>query len=132
VVVTFLREATVVAMLAGSVLAVCRAWVNHQRVSTFWPRMAVAASRAWVAAAMASSMSRRSTPFAWETTIFTPPTRRRPLQQPVLQAERARTRRMPGRVTCSLPAGRRCRSRSTRLRQHRTRRHSRALSDRRP
>jgi len=50
VIVTFLREATVVAMLAGSVLAVCRAWVNRQRVSTFGPGMAVAASRAWVAA----------------------------------------------------------------------------------
>jgi hypothetical protein len=180
-------------MLAGSMLAVCRAWVNRQRVSTFWPTMAVAASRAWVTAAMASSMSspavpglsllplrlciwrahiaqrvrvrradhhqagcpaglalvrqaavlaqradaadgrlsvtctRRSTPCSLGRRPHARLRRgRRPLQRPVLQTEGARTRRMPGRVTCPLPAGRRCRSRSTRLRQHRTRRHSRA------
>jgi hypothetical protein len=38
-------------------MPVCRACPCHQRVRTFWSMMVVAASRAWVAPAMASSMS---------------------------------------------------------------------------
>jgi hypothetical protein len=38
-------------------MPVCRAWPCHQRVRTFWSILVVAASRAWVATAMASSMS---------------------------------------------------------------------------